>query len=558
MGRQSQTAVENGEKITALYCRLSRDDEMQGDSNSIRNQKAILEKYAVDNGFRNREFFVDDGYSGTNFDRPDWQRLIAKAERGQVGTVIVKDMSRLGRNYLRVGYYTEMFFPDAGIRFIAVNNGVDSANQQDSDFTPFINIINEWYAKDTSKKIKAVFKAKGESGRHMANRAPYGYMKDPQNKERWIPDEIAAPLVKAMFRKCMQGFGPGWIARELREQKVLNPILHAKVRDGKISRQEAEAMPNAFAWSSTYVADILRRPDYLGHTVNFKTYKKSYRTRGVYLNDPSEWVIFENTQEPIIDQETFDIVQRIREGRRKKTFLGIPDMLSGILYCADCKEKMGAVRQGNRRRELDHYVCDNYRRKKAQNLCDGRSHTIRINKIEGILLDAIRRVTDFARAHEDEFITLIVKKSRKAADKALRDAKREMEQAGKRMRKLDLLIQRLYEDNVDGKVSDERFTKLTATYENEQSVLTARMKELQAVVAKESETAANVNGFLSIVRKYTDIPELTSEIVREFIEKVYIFHPEVADGKRTQKIVIVWNCIGEFNARTLDAENEQA
>ncbi len=556
MERQSSTAAGNGDKITALYCRLSRDDELQGDSNSIRNQKAILEKYAIDNGFSNREFFVDDGYSGTNFDRPDWQRLIAKAERGLVGTVIVKDMSRLGRNYLRVGFYTEMFFPESGIRFIAVNNGVDSANQQDSDFTPFINIINEWYAKDTSKKLKAVFKSKGESGRHMANRTPYGYMRDPQDKEHWILDEIAAPLVKEMFRMCVQGMGPSLIAQELMRRKVLNPILHAKVRNGKISRHDAEAMPNAYEWSPTYVSDILKRPDYLGHTVNFKTYKKSYRSRGVCWHDPSEWLIFENTQEPIIDQETFDIVQRIRNGRRRRSFLGITDMLAGILYCSDCGSKMGAVRTRRRRRELDHYVCGKYRRHKKG--CDGRSHTIRINKIEDILLNAIRSVTIFAREHEDEFVALIAKKSRKSADKAMRDAKKALEQAENRVRKLDVLIQRLYEDNVDGKVSDERFAKLTATYEDEQKTLSARMDELQVTVAKESETAANVDGFLAIVKKCTDIPELTAEIVREFIEKVYISHPEVVDGKRTQKIVIVWNCIGAFHSQTLDAEDEKA
>ena len=556
MARQSQTAVENGEKITALYCRLSRDDELTGDSNSIRNQKAILEKYAIDNGFGNREFFVDDGYSGTNFDRPDWQRLIAKAESGQVATVIVKDMSRLGRNYLRVGYYTEMFFPEAGIRFIAVNNGVDSENQQDSDFTPFLNIINEWYAKDCSKKIKAVFKAKGESGRHMTNRVPYGYKRDPQDKEHWILDEIAAPLVSGMFRKCMQGLGPSLIAKELTEQKVLNPILHGKVRDGKMSRQEAEAMPNAFEWNAACVADILKRPDYLGHTVNFKTCKKTFLSKRGTWRDRSEWLYFKNTQEPIIDQETFDTVQRIREGRRRKTVMGIPDMLSGILYCQDCGSKMGAVRQGKRRRELDHYVCGLYRRQKKG--CDGRSHTIRINKIENILLNSIRSVTTFAREHEDEFVALIAQKSRKAVDKTLRDAKKELEHADSRMKKLDTLIQRLYEDNVDGKISDERFAKMTATYEEEQKTLAVRSEELKAVIAKESETTANVSGFLSIVQKYTDIPELTAEIVREFIKKVYISHPEEIDGKRTQKIVIVWNCIGEFHSQTLDAENEQA
>ncbi|WP_027332634.1 recombinase family protein [Mycoplasmopsis gallinarum] len=313
--RQSSTAKIT-DKITALYCRLSRDDELQGDSNSIINQKAMLQKYADDNGFGNTQVFVDDGFRGTNFDRPDWQRLIALAEDGKVATVIVKDMSRLGRDYLKVGYYTEVFFPGVDIRFIAINNGVDSANQQDSDFTPFLNIINEWYAKDTSKKIRAVFKAKGESGKPLCTNPPYGYLKSPEDKLQWVVDDVAADVVRKIFRLCIEGYGPTQIAKILSSEKIPVPTAHLHSLG---INTPARVPDDIYAWQARSVADILQKPEYLGHTVNFKTYKKSYKNKKKMWNDPSKWQIFENTHEAIIDEETFRIVQRIRDGRRKVT-----------------------------------------------------------------------------------------------------------------------------------------------------------------------------------------------------------------------------------------------
>lgn len=552
--RQSYTAVKNNNKITALYCRLSRDDELQGDSNSIKNQKAILQKYADDNGFTNTEFFVDDGYSGTNFDRPDWQRLISLVEEGRIGTIIVKDMSRLGRDYLKVGYYTEVLFPGSDIRFIAINNNVDSANQQDSDFTPFLNIINEWYAKDTSKKIRAVFKSKGQSGKPLCTNPPYGYIKDPEDKTRWIVDEEAAKVVREAFHLCMQGYGPSQIAKEFTNRRIMNPTAHA--RKNGINIPDNRGHDDDYVWRGSTIVHMLSRQEYLGHTVNFKTYRKSYKQKKQMKNDPSEWMIFKNTHEAIIEESVFEVVQRIRDGRRRLTPMGEMPLLSGMMFCADCGNKMYQVRGRGWEHEKEYFVCATYRKIKGG--CS--SHQIRNAVVEELLLDGIRRVTAFARDCEDEFVEMVTKKTRSELDKSMRDSRRELEQAQTRIAKLDEIIQRLYEDNIEGKISDERFTKMTANYEAEQQTLEKRVTELKSIMTEEKESALNVNHFLSLVRKYTDINELTAEVIREFVEKIFVYKPERIDGRRVQRIKIVWNCIGEFEppVSTSTTKNEKS
>lgn len=552
--RQSYTAVKNNDKITALYCRLSRDDELQGDSNSIKNQKAILQKYADDNGFTNTEFFVDDGYSGTNFDRPDWQRLISLVEEGRIGTIIVKDMSRLGRDYLKVGYYTEVLFPGSDIRFIAINNNVDSANQQDSDFTPFLNIINEWYAKDTSKKIRAVFKSKGESGKPLCTNPPYGYIKDPVDKTHWIVDEEAAEVVREAFRLCMQGYGPSQIAKEFTRRRIMNPTAHA--RKNGINIPDNRGHDDDYVWRGSTIVHMLSRQEYLGHTVNFKTYRKSYKQKKQMKNDPSEWMIFKNTHEAIIEESVFEVVQRIRDGRRRLTPMGEMPLLSGMMFCADCGNKLYQVRGRGWEHEKEYFVCATYRKIKGG--CS--SHQIRNAVVEELLLDGIRRVTAFARECEEDFVEMVTKKTRSELDKSMRDSRRELEQAQARIAKLDEIIQRLYEDNIEGKISDERFTKMTANYEAEQQTLEKRVTELKSIMTEEKESALNVDHFLSLVRKYTDIKELTAEIIREFVEKIYVYKAERIDGRRVQRIKIVWNCIGEFEppVSTSTTKNEKS
>lgn len=530
-------------KITALYCRLSRDDELQGDSNSIKNQKAILKKYADDNDFRNTEFFVDDGVSGTTFDRPDFQRMIAEMDAGHIATIIAKDMSRLGRDYLKVGYYTEVAFPEADVRFIAINNGVDSANQQESDFTPFLNIINEWYAKDTSKKIKAVFKAKGESGIPLSPNPPYGYMKDPENKNHWIIDKTAAEIVKQIFDLCIKGFGPSQIADKLHDAKVLSPSAYLKAKGGNPTALSYDE----YGWVARTVSNILSRREYLGHTVNFKTKRKSFKSKKMIINDSSEWQIFENTHDAIISQDIFDTVQRIRDGRRKPTPLGEMPILSGMVYCADCGSKLYQVRCKGWTHEKEYMVCASYRKKRKETCT---SHQIKNVEIEAALLYAIQQVTAFAKEHEDEFVELVMKNNAKSTELSIRDSKKEYEQAIARTKKLDIFIQKLFEDNAEGKISDERFMKMTSTYETEQKQLKERIVSLEAIIDEAKEKSANIDGFLEIVHTYTDIQELNAEIIRTFIEKVYVYQSETKWSRNTKKIKIIFNFIGEIEIPT--------
>lgn len=539
MNRQPNIAALDT-RFTALYCRLSRDDELQGDSNSIKNQKLILQKYADDNGFRNTRFFVDDGYSGTTFDRPDFQRMIAEMDAGRIGTVIVKDMSRLGRDYLKVGFYTEVAFPEADVRFIAINNGVDSANQQESDLTPFINIFNEFYAKDTSKKIRAVFKAKGQSGKPLCTNPPYGYKKDPDDKNRWIVDDEAAAVVKEIFHLCMSGYGPTQIAKELRKRRIETPAEYGKRVGVNVPSAKLRENDDPCRWTTSTVVHILERREYTGCTVNFKTYKKSYKSKKQVKNDPSEWAIFEGMHEAIIELEVYDTVQKIRDGRRRQTPMGEMPALSGMVYCADCDHKLYQVR-GRCLPQSEYMVCATYR-KKGKSVCP--SHQIRNSVIEQLLLEDLQRVTAYARNHEDEFLRLVTRNSEKALDRELRDCRKEYEQAKARIAKLDTLIQRIYEDNVEGKISDDRFAKLSGNYETEQAQLQSRVEELQRFLDDAKEKSLNADHFLALVRKYTDIRELDAEIIREFVERINVFQAEKVDGHRQQRIQIIYNCIG--------------
>jgi DNA invertase Pin-like site-specific DNA recombinase len=526
--------------ITALYCRLSRDDELSGDSNSILNQKAILKKYAEDNGFRNIRFYVDDGVSGTTFDRPDFNRMIADVESGIVGTIIIKDMSRFGRDYLKVGYYTEIMFPESGVRFIAINNSIDSANQQDSDFTPFLNIINEWYAKDTSKKIRAVFKSKGESGKPLCTNPPYGYLKDPEDKLKWIIDKEAAEVVKEIFRLCMSGFGPSQIARQLEERSVNVPTVHLR---SKGINTPARPPENPCAWQSRSVADILAKMEYLGHTVNFKTFKKSYKNKTKMQNNPEDWLVFKNTHEAIIDEGTWETVQKIRDGKRRPSRMGEMGMLSGMMYCADCGAKMYQVRVNGWTHDKEHFVCATYRKVKGG--CS--SHQIRNVVVEQLVKEDLRKVLAFAKEREAEFIRIVTNNSEKELAKELRLNQKEYEQSRVRISAIDKIIQKLYEDKVLGNISEERFHKMSADYETEQKTLETRTSVLKKALDVAKEQTLNTDRFLALVRKYTEIPELDAEIIREFIDRIIVFKTEKVNGRRIQHIRIIYNCIGEIN-----------
>lgn len=539
LSMQHKTNHYGGEKITALYSRLSRDDELQGDSNSIKNQKAILSKYAQEHGFSNTRFYVDDGYSGTNFNRPDFQRMLEDVNDGLIGAIIVKDMSRLGRDYLKVGLYTEITFPDAGVRFIAINDGVDSESNIDNDFTPFRNIINEWYAKDTSKKIRAVFRAKGMSGKHLATIPPYGYRKDEQNKQLWLINEEAAEVVKEIFSLCMKGYGPTQIARILTERKIDPPVLHNR-KCGLPTTSYQSEFPEV--WVTETVKSILANPTYLGHTINFRTRKKSYKSKKKIELPKEEWAIFKNTHEAIIDEETFRIVERLRQAKRRPTDMGEMSIFSGLVYCADCGQKMYLCRCTTMKQK-EYFNCSTYRKKK-KNLCT--SHQITVESIEHFVLTNLQRLLAFTKEYEKEFIALLTRNQEQVSKKTLLAKTRELEETEQRIQTLDRIIQNLYEDKVSGNLTEERFMKLSTSYEQEQAELNEKVSILKQELLHAKEQSDNTDKFILIVRKYTEITELTPEIVREFVHKVVVHQAKKIDGKRTQTIKLHFNHVGQF------------
>lgn len=533
-------AVMSTEAVTALYCRLSRDDELQGDSNSIINQKKILQKYALDHGWKNIRFYIDDGISGTTFNRPGFQEMIADIEAGIVKRVIIKDMSRLGRDYLQVGMYTEIMFPEHDVHFIAVNDGVDS-KQGDNEFTPFRNIINEWYAKDTSKKIRAVMKVKGNAGEHLTTNAPYGYMKDPANPKQWVRDNDAANVVYDIGLYVMDGYGPSQIARLLKQRKILTPAAYY---ESKGINCNVKPQDDPYGWNASTVAHILDRwREYLGHTVNFKTTKKSYKSKKKIQNPESEWVIFENTHEPIWTESIADAVRLARQTRRRPTKMGEMGMFSGMMFCADCGSIMYQCRATGFRREQEYYLCAGYR--KSRDIC-GSTHSIRTVILEELILQNLCKVVSYAREQEDQFVKMVMDMDEKKRSKGLAKKKKLLTDAEKRISELDRIFKHLYEDNITGKLTDERFKKLSADYEAEQAALQTQANSLREEIQEEESKCANVERFLSIVRKYTEIPELTPHILHEFVEKIVVHAATDPHSKtnRKQEVDIYYKGIG--------------
>lgn len=542
----AENMLRQSDKITALYCRLSRDDELTGDSNSIVNQKAILSKYAKENGFKNPLFFVDDGYSGTNFNRPSWSELLERIENGEVATLIVKDMSRLGRDYLKVGFYTEVLFVEKGVRFIAINNGIDSANQQDSDFTPFLNIINEWYAKDTSKKIRAVMKSKGEAGEHLCTNPPYGYMKDPYNKKQWIVDGEAAEVVKRIFALCLDGYGPSQIARILKTDKVLIPSAYWQAQGKTVNHSVPE---NPYLWVSATVADILDKKDYLGHTVNFKTYRQSYKSKKKLYNPEEKQLVFENTHEAIIDADTWQRVQELRKNKRRPTRTGKTNMFSGIVRCADCGEKLYYCTSKNFEARQDHFVCSTSRLK-GKEVCP--THFIRAVVLEQGVLAHIRMTIACVANHEEQFRKAMGMKQKAEAKRELTAKRRQLTQAERRIEELDRLFKRIYEDNANGKLSDSRFQMLSGDYEQEQEELREKLLRLNEEITKQEEQAENTDRFINKVRKYLDLDELTPTVLNDMVKAVYVHAPDKSKGYREQQIDISYDLVGILPASLLN------
>lgn len=523
-------------KWVALYVRLSRDDDNDGDSNSIANQIKILEKYAKEHNITNFKVYKDDGYSGTNFNRPGFQEMLLDIENGNVSMVVVKDMSRFGRNYLEVGMYTEIRFPEFDVRFVAVNDGVDS-ERDDNDFTPFRNIINEWYAKDTSKKIRAVFRAKGMSGKRLSTHAPYGYIMDSEGNLQ--VDEEAAPVVRLVFQLAMEGNGPGKIARILREMEIITPSTLIYERTGKCRWYDPN---NLCTWSSRTIVNLLEQPQYLGHTVNFRTTKKSYKSKKKILNSEDKWVIFEHTHEALITQEQWDIVQKNRQQRRRPTRMGDMGMFSGLLFCADCGHVMNLNRSKSWKKRCENYTCGAY--KGYKHPCT--AHYIRVEALEQIVLENLREVISFARDYEDEFVQRAIDNQMAARLKDLAQSKRILEQNTRRIAEIDAIIKRLYEDNIIGKLTDERFNKMTADYEREQTALEKSRQEMQTVIDNCEAQKVNIDSFLKLVHKYTVPDKLFPELLNAFVEKIMVHEADKSSGHRVQQIDIHYNFIGEI------------
>lgn len=536
---QEENMKRQSDKITALYERLSRDDELQGDSNSIVNQKAMLEKYAKENGFKNLQHFTDDGYSGTNFNRPAWQELISLVDEGKVATVIVKDMSRIGRNYLEVGMYTEVKFPNNDIRFIAINNGVDSDNQQDNDFTPFLNIINEFYVKDTSKKIRAVMKNKGESGEYLTTNPPYGYLKDPDNpKKHWIVDEEAAQVVKRIFNLCMEGYGPSQIANILKADKIETPTVHWQ----KIGRNApAKPTEDPYGWHSRTISGIFDKYEYAGHMVNFRTRKQSYKSKKQIDNPPEMWKIFKNTHEAIIDEETFKRVQELRQNKRRPTRTGKTNMFSGIARCAECGEKLYYCTMNNYETRQDHFVCSTSR-KKGTDVCE--SHFIRAAVLEEGTLQNIQLVCLCVSAFEDEFRDALGALKSSETKKELDAKNRLLQKSKNRYSELDRLFKRVYEDYVNGNLSETRFQMLSEDYETEQAELKEKIEMLNKEIQEFQEKTDNVEKFIRTAKKYVGIEKLTPAILNDMVKAVYVHKTDKSSGKRVQTVTISYNYAG--------------
>ena len=527
------------EKITALYCRLSQEDANEGDSNSITNQKDILLRYAKEHRFPNPTFFVDDGYSGTNYDRPGFQQMLSEIEAGKVVVVLTKDLSRLGRNSSLTGLYIIFTFPIYSVRYIAINDHFDTIdpNSTDNDVAGIKNWFNEFFAKDTSRKIRAVQKAKGERGVPLTTNVPFGYRKDPEDRTKWIVDEAAALVVKRIFKLCMEGRGPMQIAKLLQAEKVLNPTSY-KRREGIKSPSPETADP--YHWNTNTVVHILERREYTGCTVNFKTYTNSIWDKKQRETPIEKQAVFYNTHPAIIEQEVFDKVQQIRKQRHRRTKTGKSSLFSGMVYCADCGAKMRYCTTNYFEKRQDHFVCANYR----SNTGSCSAHFIRAVVLEELVWMHMKAVIFYVTRYEKHFRTVMEQRLRMSSEEAIRGYKTQFAQAERRLAELDRLFIRIYEDNVSGRITDERFSMMSRTYEDEQTQLKVEIQSLQQEIEVQERQIENLEQFIQRVHKYEDLQELTPYALRELVKAIYIEAPDKSSGKRRQNIRISYDLVG--------------
>ena len=535
------------DKITALYCRLSRDDEQDGLSGSIKNQQAILEKYAQENGFKNTRVFIDDGWSGTNFARPAFTEIMELAEKGRIGTLIVKDHSRLGRNRLIVGQLLEEGFDSLGVRYIAIMDNIDTAKGI-SDLVPMQDLFNEWHAKNTSQKVRNVFKSKGMSGAPLTTNPPYGYLKDPESKNGWIVDEEAAKIVRQIFAWCVDGLGPTQIAKHLKAAKVPTPTEHWS----NIGRNCSNLPAVPYNWCSDTVANILSKQEYCGDTVNFRSTTKSFKNKKKIERPPEEWQIFKNTHPAIIDREVFALVQELRKHRRRPTKSGIVSPFSGLLYCADCGEKLYYSVTNNYKREQAYFFCSSYC--KNSEVCS--AHYIREKVVEQIVLESMQRILLNVQAFEKEFARKQMDCYTEDKKKQLAAKRRELSKAKKRIAEIDTLIQKIYEDNASGKLSDERYATLSLSYEEEQKTLKAAVPEMQAYLETETDKTESLQRFIQKVKQITELKALTPELIHEVVDRIVVYAPRYLDGKRVQLLDIYYSGVGILHELTPEEMEE--
>ncbi len=528
------------EKITPLYERLSRDDELQGESNSISNQKKMLEDYARRNGLPNPTHFTDDGVSGTRFDRPGFLAMMEEVEAGRVEAIVIKDMSRLGRDYLKVGQVMEIL-RQRGVRLIAINDGVDSL-KGDDDFTPFRNIMNEFYARDTSRKIRSVFKSKGMSGKHLTGTVIYGYLWD-EKREHWLVDEEAAAVVRHIFALAMEGYGPYQIATKLSEEKIEMPAVHLARYGEGVNKNKTFA--DIYRWSASTVVEILKKREYLGHTVNFKT-RKHFKDKKSHYVDESEWTVFENTHEAIIDQETFDNVQRIRgNARRYPDGFGEAHPLTGLMYCADCGGKMYVHRTYNGKR-VPQYTCGQYGKYPIGSLCPTQ-HRIKAEAVLTLIADMLRAIAEYSKNDRAEFIRTVQETQAAQQTADISKKRKRLAAAQKRAGELEKLICKIYEDNALGKLPDARYEALDAQYAKEQDALNAEIAELEKAVTGYEQSRKSAEKFIALIDKYENFDTLTNTMLNEFVEKILV-HERARKGSQdtTQEVEIYFNFVGRY------------
>ena len=528
------------EKITPLYERLSRDDELQGESNSISNQKKLLEEYAVGHGLPNPTHFTDDGISGTRFDRPGFLSMMEEVEAGNVECIVVKDMSRLGRDYLKVGQILEIL-RQKGVRRIAVNDGVDSS-QGDDDFIPFRNIMNEWYARDTSKKIKSTFKTKGMMGKHLTGTVIYGYLWN-EARDQWIVDEEAADVVKRIFARTIEGYGPYQIACKLSEEQILIPSAYLAQYGEGVNKNKT--FKDIYGWGSSAVVEILKKREYLGHTVNFKT-RKHFKDKKSHYVPEDEWTIFENTHEPIIDQQTFDLVQKIRSNvKRYPNGWGEAAPLTGLLYCADYGGKMYVHRTNNGKR-ISQYTCSQYSKVPVGKLCPTQ-HRINEDVVLTLVSDMLKAIAEYAKHDRAEFVRVVQEAQSSQQTAEIRKQRTRLAAAKQRVSELEVLLCKIYEDNVLGKLPDSRYEVLDAQYAKEQAALTAEIATLEKAVSDYEKHEKDADRFIALIEKYQNFDKLTVAMLNEFVEKILV-HERDRKGsiQTTQEVEIYFNFVGKF------------